>query len=178
MMYMNKTKRNLILASAIINLISISANIICAILVLTNRELIEQYLDYFYIISYTANLSANIVFSAISFAIGLVGSILLIYSVRQKGKYFRVSQGFYIAGFIIIVICGGWLSWVLLFISMFIPDIVVINDRSELRREEKQEIKEDEAYEQKKKRIEELKKMRDSGVITEEEYKQKLFDLL
>ncbi len=80
------------------------------------------------------------------------------------------------------VVCGGWLAWLLLFISAFVPDIVVINDKAELRREAKQEEKEevlrDKAYELKKSKIEELKKLRDSGAITEEEYKEKLFELL
>ncbi len=179
MYYMNKSKRNLILASAIINLIGISLSLIMSILLITNRQAIQEYMDYMFFVSYSVE---SIIYTVVSFAAGLVGSILLIYSVRAKGKYFRRSQGFYIAGFIIIVICGGFLPWILLFISMFIPDVVVMNTRSEVRHEEriqeKQIVEEDKAYEEKKKRIEDLKRMRDNGLITEEEYKQKLFDLL
>lgn len=178
MYYMNKSKRNLILASAIINLIGITTSLIMAIILITNGQAVQEYLDYMYFVSY----SVNIVYTVIAFAAGLVGSLLLIYSVRSRGKYFRTSQGFYIAGFIIIVIFGGFLPWILLFISMFIPDVVVMNTRSEVRREERMEEKQtvegDKAYEEKKKRIEDLKRMRDSGLITEEEYKEKLFELL
>ncbi len=177
-MYMNKTKRNLIMASAIVNLITITVSLISSIVAIVTPEFLQKYEEYYYMFAY----STKIVFVVISFAAGLVGSILLLYSIRNKGKYFRSSYGIYVAGFIIIVVCGGWLAWILLFISAFVPDIVVINDKSELRREQKQEQREevlrDRAYEEKKAKIEELKKLRDTGVITEEEYKNKLFDLL
>lgn len=175
---MNKTKRNLILASAILNTIGVVVNLILAILLITNGDKLIQYSDYFYILSY----STNIVYAVISFAGGLAGSFFLFWVIRKKGKYFRTSQGLYMTGFVLVVLFGGWLSWLLLFISLFIPDVVIMNTRSELRQEQKmqdQENKEKEReYELKKQKIEELKKMRDDGVITEEEYKQKLFELL
>jgi hypothetical protein len=59
---------------------------------------------------------------------------------------------------------------------------VIINDRQTIKREErdqeKEEILHDRAYEEKKRKIDELKRLRDTGVITEEEYKEKLFELL
>lgn len=178
-MYMNKTKRNLILASAIINLIGVTVSLVFALLIHFNVQAVQEYIDYIAMFNYSV---LNLVYSIISFVVGFVGSALLIWSVRKKGKFFRISQGFYIAGFIIVVISGGWLAWVLLFISMFIPDVIVMNTKSELRREEREEekqtIKNDAAYEEKKKRIEDLKRMRDNGIISEEEYKQKLFELL
>ena len=168
---MNKTKQNLIIASAIVNLLGCVANLIVAILMATQSEKVLQFLQEYYIYSP----SYNLVFNIITFTAGLVGSILLFYCVRQKGRYFRTSYGSYIAGFVIVVICGGFLAWILLFISMFIADIVIINHPNDIKREEKLEEK---AYEDKKRKIEELKKMRDDGIISEEEYKQKLFDLL
>ncbi len=170
-MYMNKTKRNLIIASAVINLILISLNLAMSIILKVNPKILQEYSEYLYFVSY----SSNIIYAVISFAIGLVGSILLLFAVRSKGKHFRTSQGLYIAGFVIIVVCGGWLSWILLFISMFIPDIIVMNTPKEVKKEE---IMENRAYEEKKKKIEDLKRLRDSGMITEEEYKEKLFELL
>ena len=168
---MNKTKRNLIISSAIVNLIGCISNLVVAILVATQNEefikLLQEY--YFYSVTY------NLVYNIITCSIGLVGSILLLYSVRQKGKYFRVNQGCYIAGFVIVVVCGGFLAWILLFISMFISDIIVLNRPSEVRREEKMEEK---AYEDKKRRIEDLKRLREQGLISEEEYREKLFELL
>lgn len=177
-MYMNRSKRNLILASAILNLISIIVNLVSSIVAIVKPEFLVKYQDYYYFLGY----STNIVYVVISFALGLAGSILLLYSVRSGGKHFRNSYGVYVAGFVIIVVCGGWLPWILLFISAFIPDIVIINDKTQLRRETRQEQKEevlrDKAYEEKKAKIEELKRLRDSGVITEEEYKNRLFELL
>lgn len=175
---MNKKKRNLILAAGIINLINVTISLIMSIILMTNEDVLKELENYYYVMSF----SYTITYSVISFAVGLIGSIFLIYSVRSKGKYFRRSQGLYIAGFIMVVVFGGFLSWILLFISLFIPDVIVMNTRSEVRHEEKMEEKvnrsKEQALEVKKKKIEELKALRDSGVITEEEYKEKLFDLL
>lgn len=177
-MYMNKTKRNLIIAAAVLNLIGVIANLIMSILLIVNREAVQDYLEYYYFVGY----STNIVYTIISFLAGFIGSIFLLWSVRNKGKYFRTTQGLYISGFVIVVICGGFISWILLFISLFIPDIIVMNTKSEIRREEKTEEMQnkmkEQAYEEKKKQIEDLKRLRDNGLITEEEYKQKLFELL
>lgn len=177
-MYMNKTKRNLIMASAILNIITVTISLVMSIIAVADADFLEKYSEYYYFVGY----STNIVFAVISFAVGLAGSILLLYSIRKKGKYFRRSYGIYVAGFVIIVLCGGWIAWVLLFISAFIPDIIVMNDRADLRREakeqEKEEILHNREYEEKKRKIEELKRLRDNGTITEEEYKEKLFELL
>ncbi|MBE7075857.1 MAG: SHOCT domain-containing protein [Clostridiales bacterium] len=170
-MYMNKTKRNLILASAIINLISNCATLAISILFAVRPDILQMLATNYFISLPTSSLIINIIIVAA----GVVGSVLLFYSIRSKGKYFRSSHGIYIAGFIIIVVCGGFLPWILLFISMFVPDIIVMNRPSEVKKEEKVEER---FYQDKKDKIESLKKLRDEGVITEEEYKQRLFELL
>lgn len=171
-MYMNKTKRNLIIASAIINLLDVIASLVIAILLKVDSAFMAENV-YF---------SFNIYYAVFSFAAGVVASVFLLYSVRAKGKYFRTTQGLYIAGFVIVIVCGGTLAWLLLFISMFVPDVVIMNTKSEVKQEEKEQEKEvqkkDQELEEKKQKIEELKQLRDSGKITEEEYKKKLFDLL
>lgn len=171
-MYMNKTKRNLIMASAIVNLISIAANLILSIVLKINQEWFTQYPELAALASY---FSTNLYYSIFEFVIGLVGSIFLLFTIREKGKYFRSSQGLFIAGFVIIVISGGLVSWILLFVSLFVSDVIVINAPHDVRREERQEERD---FEEKKKRIEELKTLRDSGIITEEEYKEKLLEIL
>ena len=173
-MYMNNKKRNLILAAAIVNLIGIAINLVMSILMFMDIKGLEEYLTFSFFISY----SSNLVFAVLSFAAGLVASILLLYSIRNKGKYFRGSYGIFITGFIMIIICGTWLAWLLLFISFFIPDIIVMNNKAEMKQEEKATVVKEKEYEEKKKRIEDLKRMRDNGLISEEEYKEKLFQLL
>lgn len=170
-MYMNKTKRNLILAAAILNLIGISINLVFSIIMILNAELLAGYENFVYLVGY----STNLIYVIFSFAIGLVASILLIYSIRAKGKYFRTSQGVFYTGFAIVIFFGGFLPWILLFIALCTPDVIVMNTRSEVRHEECVEANE---MEEKKRKIEELKRLRDEGVITEEEYKQKLFEIL
>lgn len=172
-MYMNKTKRNLIIASAVINLLDVVVSLVLAILMKVDKELLAEVSAYY---------SFNIFYAVFSFAAGVVASVFLLYSVRAKGKYFRTTQGLYIAGFIIVIVCGGTLAWLLLFISMFVPDVVIMNTKSEVKQEEKEQEKEaqkkDQELEEKKQKIEQLKQLRDSGEITEEEYKKRLFDLL
>lgn len=167
---MNKTKRNLILSSAIINLINMVANLVIAILFCVNPEYANVLGSYLLIISYY---SIYFVFAEI--VAGIIASILLIYSVRKKGKYFRSSQKYYIAGLIIVIFAGGWIPWVLLFISMFIPDIIIINSASEVRQEQRAE---DRASEEKRRKLEELRKLKEEGVISEEEFNKRLMDLL
>lgn len=167
---MNKTKRNLILSAAIINLINMGANLVIAILFCVNPEYANVLGSYLLIISYY---SIYFVFAEI--VAGIIASILLIYSVRKKGKYFRSSQKYYIAGLIIVIFAGGWIPWVLLFISMFIPDIIIINSASEVRQEQRAE---DMASEEKRRKLEELRKLKEEGVISEEEFNKRLMDLL
>ena len=179
---MNKTKRNLILASAIINLISVTANLVLSILLVTNGDWLVEYVDYFLLMSYFLSYSSNLVYAVLSFCIGVAASILLFWAIREKGKYFRRCQGIFATGFALIIIFGGWIAWLLLFISLFIPDIIVMNSKSELREEARvedaQNKQKEQAYEEKKQKIEELQKLRDSGQISEEEYKKRLFELL
>lgn len=167
---MNKTKRNLILSAAIINLINMGANLVIAILFCVNPEYANVLGSYLLIISYY---SIYFVFAEI--VAGIIASILLIYSVRKEGKYFRSSQKYYIAGLIIVIFAGGWIPWVLLFISMFIPDIIIINSASEVRQEQRAE---DRASEEKRRKLEELRKLKEEGVISEEEFNKRLMDLL
>ena len=167
---MNKTKRNLILSAAIINLINMIANLVVAIIYLVDPELYVNLGAYLLIVSYY-----SIYFVFVEIVAGIIASILLIYSVRKKGKYFRQSQKYYIAGLIIVIFAGGWIPWLLLFISMFIPDIIIINSAAEVRQEERAEDRE---KEEKRKKVEELRRLKEEGVITEEEFNKKLMDLL
>ncbi len=172
-MYMNKTKRILILVGAILNLVSVTTNLILSIIMMTNRELQTLLVQSGYV--YMLSFSTNLIYSIIGFVIGAVASTLLLYSIRQKGKYFRTSQMQFYIGLGIVIFFGSFVTWLLLFVATLMPDIIVMNTPREIRREE---IKEDRAYSEKKRRIEELKALRDSGAITEEEYKEKLFELL
>ena len=134
---MNKTKRNLILSAGIINLINMIANLVIVIMYLVDPVRFEMLAYYLVVISYY-----SIYFVFVEIVAGIIASIMLIYSVGKKGKYFRYPQKHYIAGLIIIIFAGGWIPWILLFISMFIPDIIIMNSPSELRTEQRQEDRE------------------------------------
>lgn len=171
---MNRKKRNLIIASGIVNIFYAALTLTMTILVRIFPEFFQQYNPYLYFVGY----STNLIYGIVVFTVSIIGSILLFHSVREKGKYYRGSYGVYVTGMIIVVFTGGWISWILLIFAAFTPDIIIINDTEDLRQQEREEIVRDKAYEEKKAKIEELKKLRDSGTISEEEYKEKLFELL
>ncbi len=171
MQYMNNKKRNLILWGAIANIVSSLASFVISILVICDVKGLEKYLDF---ISLTG-FSTNLWYAIMVFAGGLIATVLLLYSIREKGKHFRSSYGIFIGGFVMVLVFGGFLAWALLLGSMWVPDVIVMNTPREVRQEE---VVENRAYEEKKQKIEELKQLRDSGIITEEEYKERLFELL
>ena len=171
---MNRTKRILIMIAAILNLISVAFNVVMIILLYTNYPLVAEYENFYYLLTY----STSWIYTIISTLASIAGSIMLLYSVRAKGKYFRVSYGVYYIGTIIVIFTGGYIPWILLLISMFIPDVVINNNIYEMRQEQKEYREENKSFEEKKRKIEELQKLRDEGTITEEEYKEKLFEIL
>jgi len=177
---MNKTKRNLIIAAGVINLIDIISGLALVILYRINPSWLQNYADY---VGYVINVTNfNLVYQLIMFLAGLIGSIFLFFAVRENGKYYRNSRGIYVAGIIIVILTGGIVPWILLLISAFTPDIIINNSREEFRQateeSQREEVFHNAEYEEKKRRIDELKALRDSGAITEEEYKEKLFELL
>ncbi len=188
-MYMNKNKRILLLSAAILNIIGMVLLFVFSIIYNVNTSIIPE--NFWMVIDVLGYLLGSYVYDTIILAMikafaGILGSIFLLFAIRKKGKFFRLSQGFYVAGFIITIIAGGTLPWILIFISMFIPDVIIMNSKSELRQEdrmsERQQKEEtvivEQEYEDKKKRIEDLKRLRDNGIISEEEYKERLFEIL
>lgn len=170
----NRTKRILILIAAILNLLSVAFNVVMVILLYTNYQLVAEYEDFYYILTY----STSWIYTIFSTLVSVAGSVLLFYSIRSKGKYFRASYAYYYIGTIIVIFTSGYIPWILLLIAMFIPDVILNNNIYELRQEQKEYDAENKVYEEKKRKIEELQKLRDEGAITEEEYKEKLFELL
>ena len=160
--------------AAILNLVSVAFNVVMIILLYTNYPLVADYENYYYILTY----STSWIYTIISTIISVAGSIMLLYSIRDKGRYFRASYGVYYIGTIIVIFTSGYIPWILLLISMFIPDVVINNNIYEIRQEQKEYQAENKAYEEKKRKIQELQKLRDEGTITEEEYKEKLFEIL
>lgn len=173
MEYMNKSKRVLILCSAIFTIVSVTVNFILGVINAVDSTLIQKFLQDFGV--YMSIPVYSLPYVIFTFVGGLIGAILLIYAVRKKGKYFRASYSIYIAGFVLVTLCGSYICWLLVFISALIPDVVVMNRPSQVHKEE---VVENKQYEEKKEKIETLKKMRDDGLISEEEYKEKLFELL
>ena len=89
MYYMNKRKRNLIIAAAILNLIGITISLILSIVLLTNKSLAQEYQEYYYVLSY----SSNIYYTVISFIVGIIGSIFLLYLFVKRVNILELLKG-------------------------------------------------------------------------------------
>ena len=67
-MYMNKTKRNLIIASAVVNLINITASLVLSIMLMLNQEAVIKFIEEAGIALYSVSFSTNIYYAVFSFA--------------------------------------------------------------------------------------------------------------
>ncbi len=180
---MNKTKRNLMLWAAIITLVEVCLNLSMLALAYYNPDYLVSNKFLLFIFNCTIGayedgtlyIMMGIVPTILMNLAGLVGAILMFVVIRNKGKHFRRSRGMYLTSVILIIFSAGIIPWILLLIAMFTPDIVVMNTYDEVRSEERREQHE---MDYKRQQIENLRKMKDEGIISEEEYKQRLMDLL
>ena len=159
---MNKTKRILIIIAIVFNIISACLDI----WFVTDLFLYYQ-LNQWAIVS--------IIYYFISIFASLAGAGCLIYAIANKGQFFRQRHSYFVTA-VIISVCTSFfsVSTILLLISSWIPDIVWVRPQDDVYFKP-DEPKEDNS---KEKKIEKLRKLRDDGIITEEEFKEELFKLL
>lgn len=193
---MNPTKRTLIVAAGIFNLISAAIGIIGIILACTQIETLAQILQ-----SGGATLTKAEITLIYSLALGvsigelalgvIAGSLLLI-STRNKGIHFEKNKWVFWAGFILTVIMGFTsIAAILLYISFGYNNYAV----SEFKEERANRTYSDydgTVFEETpagnfsasankeegiKSKIDQLRELRDNGEITEEEFKKMLMKL-
>lgn len=188
---MNKTKRNLILASGIMSLISAGLSIIMGIVFACCTELVLQvlyesfassgYVDVSMLVR-LVNMATFVMFiGAITYA--LAGGFL-IGSVRNGGKKFNESKSLYTTG-VVFTMLSGLLSIasILLYISMgmqneqAVKSFTINTDQNgtveQIAQKNDEPVKEDS-----KDKIDHLRKMKEEGLITQEEFNDQIMKLL
>lgn len=176
---MNKTKKGLIIAAIVLNSISVVMLILSIIGSVYWLESI--YLDMGMKLT-PAELNSvridNIVYSAIDLALYLSSTILLILHLYLYEKNFKVSKRLFMAAGILVFFCDFLsISFILLLIAYFkYMDIEVIKEKEENEDGEVEVVENDE--DAIKRKIEKLRKLKDDGVISEEEFKEEILKLL
>lgn len=160
---MNKTKRGLIITAIVLNFISIALNLYFAILYfLPPTDAITILLGVYQILGVGAYIAAN---------------CLLIYAIADGGKHFRQRNGLYMTAVVLTFVLNLFsVSSILLLITLFMSDWVWVKPKDDdfVVVEEKKTDNMDE----KEKKIAQLRKLKEEGKITEEEFNEQLFKLL
>lgn len=133
----------------------------------------------YYVVNYFMQAPQNrasifyVVFEFIDIVAIVAEMVLLSIAVWDNGKYFGSRYGFYVTAFMLAVIFNLLsISTILLIASMFTSNMVVVNEKEEVA--PGVEIIE----ETKEEKIIRLRKNRDEGKITQEEFEKQMADLL
>lgn len=158
---MNSTKKWLIITAILFNFVSIGWNI-------------------FYIVNwfkYKASSVFYLIWYFITIACCIAVIVLLSMAIWRNGKLFRSRYGYYMTALVISIIVNLLsVSSVLLIISMFVSDWVWITpkkDDSKVEIDEKTVV-----IKNKEEEIARLRKLKDEGKISEEEFQERLMKLL
>lgn len=158
---MNTTKKWLIITAILFNFVSIGWNI-------------------FYIVNwfkYKASSVFYLIWYFITIACCIAVIVLLSMAIWRNGKLFRSRYGYYMTALVISIIVNLLsVSSVLLIISMFVSDWVWITpkkDDSKVEIDEKTVV-----IKNKEEEIARLRKLKDEGKISEEEFQERLMKLL
>lgn len=158
---MNSTKKWLIITAILFNFVSIGWNI-------------------FYIVNwfkYKASSVFYLIWYFITIACCIAVIVLLSMAIWRNGKLFRSRYGYYMTALVISIIVNLLsVSSVLLIISMFVSDWVWITPK---KYDSKVEIDEKTVViKNKEEEIARLRKLKDEGKISEEEFQERLMKLL
>lgn len=158
---MNTTKKWLIITAILFNFVSIGVNI-------------------YYIVNwfkYKASSVFYLIWYFITIACCIAVIVLLSMAIWRNGKLFRSRYGYYMTALVISIIVNLLsVSSVLLIISMFVSDWVWITpkkDDSKVEIDEKTVV-----IKNKEEEIARLRKLKDEGKISEEEFQERLMKLL
>lgn len=180
---MNKTKRSLILAAGIIEMISAVFMLFAAVLFLVIstpvfEEVIAKYIENAEIYNMEAVRLMFIIISAVEFGLYTIASILLLNSVRSNGAFFAKSKKSYIAGVVITILLQViGIPSILLYCSLGIKDEEKTEEVKPVVSTSGKTVKEVKIIEVSAdqtsitKTIIGYKTLRDQGIITDTDYK-------
>ena len=158
---MNSTKKWLIITAILFNFVSIGWNIFYIVNWFKYKDSSVFYLIWYFI--------------TIACCIAVI--VLLSMAIWRNGKLFRTRYGYYMTALVISIIVNLLsVSSVLLIISMFVSDWVWITpkkDDSKVEIDEKTVV-----IKNKEEEIARLRKLKDEGKISEEEFQERLMKLL
>ena len=177
---MNRTKRNLILASSIILFISVAMLLFSMVFFIrvSNSALQNMLSDYgeVFVGNIDAARTTLVVTTAVGFAFELIAAITLICSIREGGSKFASSRGLFLTGLVFAIITGPIsIQSILLYVAVGIKDAEsyrpefnavnpMINDQFiEQTTQSKDQIKQT---------IMKYQTLKNQGLISDEEYKK------
>ena len=160
---MNKTKFWLILFAIVFSFISVGFDIYSIVVFfLYNMQKVKPI---FYLVFYFIEIFAQIVVA-----------VLLILAIWNKGKHFRARYGYYMTSLVISLIISLFsISSILLIISMFVSDWVWVKPKNDEFENNGKIINISDTREEK---IAKLRRKRENGEMTEEEFQQEIMKLL
>lgn len=155
---MNNTKRALIITAIILNILNIGLNIYLIV-------------SYFMLPSIEREPLFYTIFDILQIVAFMISTGFLIYSIAGGGKYFQKRYGFYMTSVMIGLILNIFsASTIILIISMFISDIKWIKEIGDPTLVETKSDKE--------RKIEELRRLKEEGKISDKEFEDELMKLL
>ena len=160
---MNKTKFWLILTAAIFTLFDIGWNIYDIVIFFMTAP--QNRVPTFYVVYYFIE-----IFTLVTVA------VLLLLTIWGKGKYYRRRYGYYMTALILSIIVSLFsISSILLIISMFVSDMVWIHPKEEKVGNNGNVVSITDTKEEK---IAKLRRKRENGEISEEQFQEELMKLL
>lgn len=157
---MNNTKKYLIIAAIVFSFIDAGWQIYSVVRYFLTDPIIRNPVFY-------------VVLDFITIVQSLSVAVLLILAIWKNGKLFRQRYGLYMTALMLSIIINLFsISSILLIVSMFISDWVWVKPTDQ------KEVIIDITPERKEDKIAKLRKMRDNGQITEDEFQEKLIELL
>ena len=162
---MNSTKKYLIIAAIVTSILGIAYDIYDIVMWFLAEPAYRSSTFY-------------VVFAFLEIAASIAVVVLLILAIWKNGVLFRQRYGYYMTALVLSIIFNLFsVTSVLLIITMFISDWVWIipeKDKTTTKVGDNVEV----INETKEEKIARLRKMKEDGVISEEEFQQELLKLL
>ena len=164
---MNKTKKILLIISTIFLFIGIAYNI-------------------FYIVSYFQTPVIDrpaiyyLIYEFINLGFMIAVAVMMIYILWGNGKYFRERYRYFVTSLIISICINLFsVSTILMIVSIYFNDSVVFYQTKDKSKDKNVvDITDESQMTEKEKKIQELRKMKDEGKITEEKFQEEIMKLL
>lgn len=174
---MNREKKNLIMAALIINFVLAGVSIFsCIFDFITASDSIGlgSQQGLYNLIS--------VILEVLRACVLLASGILLMFSIKDEGKYFKKRKSLYIIGVILTAIVSPLeISSIILYFSLakkdepFVQEFIEVDNGVIIENSPQDpQAKKNEEF---KAKVEQLRKLRDEGVITEQEFKSLLMKL-